>query len=199
MIDNKEYNDYELVSLAQEGNEDAVNILYKKYRPIIIKKSKNSIINVTHHGIEINDIMQEAFIGFDEAIKNFSQDSDASFYTFALLCIDRKIYNYLRKVSGGRDKILNEAVNIDDNLDRIISSTEDIELSFISQNDEYTMIDDIRNLLTVFERKVFDMKIDGYSFEEIANTLNKDLKAIYNTFHRIKTKIKKNIKIDDWK
>ena len=26
-----EYNDYELVSLAQEGNEEAIDIIYKKY------------------------------------------------------------------------------------------------------------------------------------------------------------------------
>jgi len=39
-----EHNDYELVSLAQEGNEDAINIIYQKYRPIIIKKSKNAIL-----------------------------------------------------------------------------------------------------------------------------------------------------------
>ena len=39
-----EKNDYELVYLAQEGNEDAINLLYKKYKPIIVKKSKNAII-----------------------------------------------------------------------------------------------------------------------------------------------------------
>ena len=55
----------------------------------------------------------------------------------------------------------------------------------------------IREILTDFERKVFDLKINGYSFEEIANMLNKDVKSIYNTFQRIKMKIKKNIKIDD--
>jgi len=42
------------------------------------------------------------------------------------------------------------------------------------------------------------MKIDGYSFEEIANNLNRDLKSIYNTFQRIKIKIKKIIYRDDY-
>ena len=40
--------------------------------------------------------------------------------------------------------------------------------------------------------------MDGYSFEEIANTLNRDIKSIYNTFQRIKTKIKKIIDNDDF-
>lgn len=196
VIDNKEYNDYELVSLAQDGNEDAINIIYQKYKPIIIKKSKYAIINATHHGVEINDIMQEGYIGLDEAIRGFSQDSDASFYTFALLCIERKIVNYLRNVNSARDKILNDAINIDDNLERVVSDNTDIELSFFSQDNKNHIIEDIRNKLTDFELEVFNMKLDGYTFEEIANTLNKDIKAIYNTFHRIKTKIKKYIKID---
>ena len=190
-------NDYELVSLAQDGNEDAINIIYQKYKPIIIKKSKNAIFFATHHGIEINDIMQEGYIGLDEAIKNFSQDSDASFYTFALLCINRQIVNYLRKTTGGKDRVLNEAVAIDETLERVLSDESDVELSFFNKNEEHDIIEDIRKILTDFELEVFDMKINGYNFDEIANTLNKDVKSIYNTFHRIKLKIKKNIKIDD--
>ena len=104
-----EYNDYEVVSLAQEGNEDAISLLYQKYKPIIIKKSKNAIMYAPHHGIEISDIMQEAYIGLDEAIKNFSQDDSATFYTFAMVCIERKIFNYLKKVTRSKNKILNEA------------------------------------------------------------------------------------------
>ena len=193
-----ELNDYELVLLAQEeNNEDAINLIYQKYKPIIIKKSKNAIMLVSHHGIEINDIMQEGFIGLDEAIKKFSQDDSASFYTFANLCIDRKIFNCVRKVTGGKDRILNDAVAIDDILDRVGSDNTDIELSFISRDNENNIIESIRELLTDFEREVFDMKLKGYSFDEIAIFLNKDLKSVYNTFHRIKIKIKKFIKIDD--
>ena len=60
------------------------------------------------------------------------------------------------------------------------------------------IIKEIKDNLTEFEFKVFSMKLDGYSFEEIANTLNKDVKSIYNTFHRIKLKIKKIIDEDDY-
>ena len=109
-----EYNDYELVSLAKEGNEDAINIIYQKYKPIIVKKSQNMIIRASHHGIEISDIMQEGYIGLEEAIMNFNEKDEASFYTFAMLCINRQIINYLRKTTGGKDKILNDAVAIDE-------------------------------------------------------------------------------------
>lgn len=192
-----DYNDFELVSLAQEGNEDAINIIYQKYKPIIIKKSKNAIMYATHHGIEINDIMQEGFIGLDEAIKRFSQEDTATFYTFALLCIDRKIVNYLRKMTQSKNRILNDAVAIDDTVERVVRDNIDIELALISKNNREDLINKINECLTEFEMEVFKMKIKGYTFDEIANTLNKDVKSIYNTFHRIKMKIKKNQLIDN--
>ena len=192
-----EKNDYELVYLAQEGNEDAINLLYKKYKPIIVKKSKNAIVLATHHGIDINDIMQEGFIGFDEAIRGFSQNETASFYTFAMLCVDRKIANYLRKTTGSRGKVLNDAVAIDETLEKVLGDGTNIESKIMGKDTDNELTIIIREILTDFERKVFDLKIKGYSFEEIANVLNKDVKSIYNTFQRIKMKIKKKIKIDD--
>ncbi len=190
-------NDYELVFLAQEGNEDAINLLYQKYKPIIVKKSKNAIMFATHHGIDINDIMQECYIALEEAIRNFSQDETASFYTFALLCIDRKITNYLRKTTSSKGKALNEAIAIDDSLEKVIGDNTNIESYLMGKDSDNELIEIIRGMLTEFERKVFDLKIKDYSFEEIAKLLNRDVKSIYNTFQRIKNKIKKNIKIDD--
>jgi len=193
-----EYNDYELVALAKEDNEDAINLIYQKYKPIIIKKSQNMIVRASHHGIEISDIMQEGYIGLEEAIKNFNENDNASFYTFAILCINRQIINYLRKTTGGRDRILNEAVAIDEYVEKNMKDDYDTEFSFIYKEYEKDINDEIEKNLTDFEFKVFKMKIDGYSFEEIANNLNRDLKSIYNTFQRIKIKIKKIIYRDDY-
>ncbi len=192
-----EYNDYELVSLAQEGNEEAIDIIYKKYKPIIVKKSKNAILYASHHGIDINDIMQEGYIGLDEAIKGFSQDDKATFYTFANLCIDREIVNYLRKTTRGKNKLLNEAIAIDEGLENVISDDMDIESSFILRDNEKKFMTEIYEELTKFEKEVFDLKIKGYNFEEIANILDRDVKSIYNTFHRIKQKSKKIMETED--
>ena len=190
-------NDYELVFLAQDGNEDAINKLYQKYKPIIVKKSKNAIVLASHHGVEINDIMQEGFIGLDEAIRTFSQETEATFYTFAMLCVERQIASYLKKVTRGKDKILNEAIAINDNLEKTMKDKMDIEKYFVSIDNNMEMTKVIEEKLTTFEKKVFDLRIQGYSVEEIAKSLNKDTKAIYNTLFRIRDKIKKNIKMDD--
>ncbi len=191
-----EYNDYELVSLAREGNEDAINIIYNKYKPIIVSKSKDMIVLASHHGIEISDIMQEGYIGLEEAIKGFSESDNTSFYTFAVLCINRQIINYMRKTTGGKDKILNDAIAIDENVEKTMRDDFDTEFSLMYQEYEKDMMSEIEKNLTEFENNVFKLKVEGYTFEEIANTLDRDIKSIYNTFHRIKGKIKKIIDDD---
>lgn len=194
----EEYNDYELVSLAKEGNEDAINLIYQKYKPLIVSKSKDAIVRATHHGIEISDIMQEGYMGLEEAIRNFSENDNTSFYTFAMLCVNRQIINYLRKSTKGKNRILNEAVTIDDYVEKNMKDDFDTEFSFIYKETEDHIMKKIDDNLTDFERDVFKYKVNGYSFEEIANTLNKDLKSIYNTFHRIKLKIKKIMEEDNY-
>ena len=191
------YNDFELVSLAQEGNEDAINMLYEKYRPIIIKKSKIAFLNSPHYGIDINDIMQEGFIGLDEAIKSFSQDMNATFYTFASICINREIANYLKRINNSKGKILNEAITIDENMEKIIGDKTDIELDFLKKDNETNQTADFKKTLTCFEAKVLELRLNDYTLDEIANKLGKDKKAIYNTFQRIKNKFKKFYTFDD--
>ena len=183
-----EPNDYKLVSLAHENNEEAINMLYEKYTPIIIKKSKEAILLADHHGIEINDIIQECYIALDEAIKNFNQNGDATFYTFSMLCIERRITNFIKRTTGKKSKILNDAVTIDDGMDKIVSNYEDITFDKSNTKNEINIL---RNELTNFEKQVFDLKIKGYSFEEIAKMFDKNTKAIYNAWERIKIKYKK--------
>ncbi len=192
-----EINDYELVNLAQENNEDARNILFDKYTPLIIKKSKDALNMVNHHGIDIADIIQECYIAFDEAINNFNQDEAASFYTFSMLCVERRITNYIRTLNNKRSMVLNEAVPLDESIDKLLVADDNIEDNFMVKSDESSRIIQLIDELTPFEKKVFNYKSNGYSFEEIAKMLNKDIKSVYNTFWRIKNKYKKIKEIDD--
>ena len=90
-----EYNDFELVSLAQENNEEAIEILYKKYNDLIQRKAKRVLRILKGSGIELSDIIQEALIGFDEAIRKFNQNDDTIFSTFAIICIDGRIKTFI--------------------------------------------------------------------------------------------------------
>ena len=189
-------NDYELISLAREGNEEAIKLIYEKYKPLIIKKGKDAIKHANHHGIDINDIIQEGYMAVDEAIRNFNQHEDASFYTFVSICIERKISSFIRKTTNKKSMVLNDAITLDDNLGKTISDSMNVEKTIINKDDGMEKINLLKASLTTLEDNVFEMRINGYSFEEIAKILNKDLKAIYNAFNRIKIKYKK-IRIDN--
>lgn len=185
-----EYNDFELVSLIRENNEEAREILYNKYKPIIVKKSTDQIYKLGSYGMEINDLIQEGYIGLDNAINCFNEKENTSFYTFALLCIDRQIITYIKKNTNNKAMVLNDAINLDDGKEYLFRDNTDIEGSFINKEDVKEFINLICDSLSDIEKKVFSLKLEGYDIGEIANLLNKDIKVIYNTLHRIKYKIK---------
>lgn len=185
-----EYNDFELVSLIRENNEEAREILYNKYKPIIVKKSTDQIYKLGSYGMEINDLIQEGYIGLDNAINCFNEKENTSFYTFALLCIDRQIITYIKKNTNNKTMVLNDAINLDDGKEYLFRDNTDIEGSFINKEDAKEFINLICDSLSDIEKKVFSLKLEGYDIGEIANLLNKDTKVIYNTLHRIKYKIK---------
>ena len=185
-----EYNDFELVYLIRENNEEAREILYNKYKPIIVKKSTDQIYKLGSYGMEINDLIQEGYIGLDNAINCFNEKENTSFYTLAFLCIDRQIITYIKKNTNNKAMVLNDAINLDDGKEYLFRDNTDIEGSFINKEDAKEFINLMCDSLSDIEKKVFSLKLEGYDIGEIANLLNKDTKVIYNTLHRIKYKIK---------
>ena len=65
----QEVNDYELISLAQEHNEDALEILRNKYKPLLEKIGKKYYC-VIKDEIDYEDVIQEIYLTFEEAIQN---------------------------------------------------------------------------------------------------------------------------------
>ena len=72
-------NDYELIYLAQENNEEAKEMLYQKYKNLIYSNAMNFIYKNASSGIEINDVLLELNIYFEKAISDFDQNGGASF------------------------------------------------------------------------------------------------------------------------
>jgi RNA polymerase sporulation-specific sigma factor len=192
-----EYNDYELVAMAQEHNEDATNMLYKKYKPLIIRKSREVYKFLENKGVDINDVIQEAMIGFDEAIRDFNQDDNTLFYTFACICLDRQLRNVKLKFSRNKHRILNEAISFEDVgeevniLDFVYDDNDNPENEILSEESNREFKKSISSILTEAELEVFNLRIKGYSNKEIAGILNKDVKSVDNTVQRIKLKIKR--------
>ena len=197
----KDFNDYELVYYIHEGNEDANNILIKKYEPLINKVALRMLPYCKSNGLELEDLVQEGMIGLNHAIERYQEQEDTLFYTYAKTCIERKIISVVLSSNRNKNKILNESVSYDDEENLIIKYLQDKTPSpleeIVNIEIEENLLKKFKENLTDFEEQVFELHISGFKYKEIAKILDKTPKSIDNTIQRIKTKLKKQMNIKD--
>jgi RNA polymerase sporulation-specific sigma factor len=194
---NKE-NDNELIYLVSESNEDAKELIYEKYRPIIEMKAKKYVKFVVSKGYDMNDLIQEGMIGLTQAINDFKEQKNVQFQTFANLCIDRKIFSFIRNITRDKHRLLNESISIDASysstgkpLIEMLFDENNInpEEIFIERETKYELFNKIDEKLSKSEKEVFDLRMQGFSYKEISELLNITSKAVDGTLSRIKNKI----------
>lgn len=203
MPNKKEYTDYEddseLLYLISDNNEDANEIICKKYEPVISFYAKKYSILVEGKGLDYNDLYQEGLIGLINAIDNFKEQKDIKFSTFAFLCIKRKIMTAVTNANRKKHSILNESYSLDykqdeddvRGFDNVLSINEGgLEDLLVSQEDNAYFNKRLNEELTDFEMMVYDLRINNFSYEEIAETLGKTLKSVSGALERIRIKLK---------
>ena len=200
MQDYSVYTDEELICRLRDGEETIMDYIMEKYKNLVRKNAQNMYIL----GAEEQDLIQEGMIGLFNAIKDYDSGRDASFFTFADLCISRRMYNAIKASKREKHTPLNNYVSLygdndDKNLDGKSGVIELLSAGEIS-NPENLLIDKenverIENLveqeLSNFEKQVFDLYITGMKYGQIAKVLGKDEKSTDNALQRIKNKLKK--------
>lgn len=100
--------DSELVTSAKNGNEEALECLFDKYKELVnMKVSKYFII-----GAEREDIVQEGMIGLYKAVKNYEEDKQNSFKSFANLCIERQLITAIKTSNRQKHMPLNSSLSL---------------------------------------------------------------------------------------
>ena len=196
-MDYKNFNDYELVNYVADGNEDANNILIKKYEPLIAKIATKMLPYCKGSGIDINDLIQEGMIGLNHAIDKYIEMKDVTFYTYARACIQRKIISVVIGCNRQKNKILNESISLDDEdnlLIKILSDGKNPEQILIDTESSDALYNKIKKSLAPNEIEVFELLLNGFKYKEIAEILDRDVKSIDNTLQRIRTKVKNILK-----
>lgn len=192
----KDFNDYELLDQIYSCSEDANEILLYKYRPLIVSEAKK-YIKYSHGGVDLNDLIQEGLLGLNDAINNFRNEKEANFGTYAKLCVQRKMTNLIRSTMSYKNKMLNDYVPIDNDeeeLDYLLIDNSNNPVDMVEDYDfQNRVLSKMNDNLSDIEKEVFDLKLKGFSYKEIANLLDKDNKAIDNCIQRIKIKLKKVI------
>lgn len=195
-------NDNELLYLVSESNEDAKNIIFDKYKPIIEMKASKLKSLAELKGYDLNDLIQEGMIGLANAIDRFKDEKDVQFYTFANLCIDRQLTTFLRNIGRDKHKSLNESISYDNTnsvgrpLNEVLldDKNKDPEELYLRLESEKDLLSKIENVLSKKEKEVFELRVQGFSYKEIARLLNVSEKTVDNTLTRIKSKIQCEIK-----
>lgn len=190
-------NDYELINLAKESDDESKNIIIEKYMPLINKMASKMFVFCKNNGLEKSDLIQEGMIALTNAIESFDNTKDTIFYTYATACIQRKLISEIIKANRNKNKILNESISYDNDKNSIVNflkdenaNPEDIIIDSVDLSNTYKRI---TKVLTDYENQVFELLINGFKYKEIATMLEKDEKSIDNAIQRIKLKIKNEL------
>ena len=193
----EEYNDYELVSLAQEHNDDANAILRKKYTRIINHLSQK-YYHMIKNGAELIDIIQECNIAFEEAIITFNDKKNNTFYSYVTNCMEKHLISIIRQYKREKHIALNNAISFEEieednkTIDKYIKDETTNPERILNERDTYNRIyQQLIKELTSFEECVISLKIQNFNYDEIAKILDKDRKSIDNAIQRIKRKKQK--------
>lgn len=201
----KELNDNELLSYISESNEQASEIIYRKYAPLINNTAKRMYSYCKNAGLELNDIIQEGMLGLNQAINTYDEKKQASFYTYAKTVIERKLISLVISHNRLKHRFLNQSLSIEQpDEDGEVGKLEFLlkdekanpEDQLIGRERAKELISRIKEMLTDLELQVFELKINSFNYREIAEILDKDPKTIDNALQRIKNKAKKIIEKD---
>lgn len=202
-MDYKEFNDFELIYYARNNQEEGMEILYKKYEPLIKKEAKRLVSFGRGLGLDQNDFIQEGMLGLNKAVMLFDETKENCFFTFAKMCIERSMITLITNNRRLKHKILNESLSLEvvdeeGTHDLFGSLLEDShsnpEEQLINKEEDESLTIALKNNLTDFEAQVLDLKLSEFNYKEIADILMKDPKSIDNALQRIKQKLKEEIK-----
>ena len=192
-----ELSDNELLELINEQKDnDAMETLIKRYGPMITGQSRSLYII----GADEEDLIQEGMIGLFKAVQSYQPDKEASFQTFAGMCIDRQLYSAVQNSNRQKHKPLNSYISLSEEQESNeleASWWENPENIIIDQESVKNLEQEIRRVLSPMENRVLEYYLKGYGYVRIAEMMGKTPKSIDNALQRIRGKIR-NFSLSFW-
>lgn len=187
--------DDRLAELAQQNDPEALEALIRKYLGVVKGKRRTFFIM----GAEEDDVVQEGTIGLLKAIRGYDPNREASFASFAELCINRQIMTAIKAANRKKHSPLNTSVSLSAPIESEGGQVLEDMLSSLKTVDPETMVilEELMDYInrneerrfSPMEIRVWQLFVQGKSYREIAVQLGKDPKSIYNAMERTKKKI----------
>ncbi len=163
--------DEELIDRQRGGERQITDYIMDKYKNLVRKKAKSMYIL----GADNDDLIQEGMIGLFKAVRDYDPGRDASFYTFADLCVSRQMYKAVQASRREKHAPLNTYISLyadtaEAESDGNGTALVNVIASAVETNPEQLMIDrenvaDIEAIiekeLSGFEKQVLDLYITG--------------------------------------
>ena len=191
--------DEQLLDLIHKKDDYALDFLMNKYKLLVEKKSRSYFLM----GGSKDDIVQEGMIGLFKAIRDYRSDKEASFYSFADLCVTRQMITAVKASTRQKHMPLNSYVSLnkpsyqdDDDRPDLIDSVPSGRVSnpeaiFIGHENLHIIENELVDKLSKMEKEVLQLYIDGTGYVEVAQLLDRPVKSIDNALQRIKKKVEK--------
>lgn len=196
----KSAKDEELVLMAQSGDDAAQEYLLDKYKSLVRAKSRAYFLI----GADSEDIIQEGMIGLYKAVRDYNEEKNASFRSFAELCVNRQMITAIKAATRQKHQPLNSYVSLNkpvyeeeseqtymDFLQSSSGSLLNPEALLIGQENKSFLEDQMVKNLSSFETRVLVLYLQGRSYFEISRVLDKPEKSIDNALQRVKKKLEK--------
>ncbi len=200
MPEYEQISDEELIDRLRDGEKQITDYIMDKYKNLVRSKAGSMFIL----GADRDDLIQEGMIGLFKAIRDYDSGRDASFFTFAELCISRQMYSAVQAAGRMKHIPLNSYISLygtgsehDEEENSILGMLADNGLNpedlFIDKENVEQLEKQMEQELSSFEKQVLELYITGMSYSQIAKVLGRDEKSTDNALWRLKSKIKKMI------
>ncbi len=193
-----------LVLAARSGSDTALSELLTKYRPFSRMKARSYFLA----GADREDIVQEGMIGLYKAVRDFDPHRESSFRAFAELCVTRQIITAVKAATRHKHGPLNNYVSfsrpvagdedgereLGDVLPAAPAATSDPADLVISAERIRALQAHFDAVLSDLETEVLRLYVEGKSYQEIAERLDRHVKSIDNALQRTKRKLEGHLK-----
>lgn len=193
LVDYAELSDLQLQEMAVSGSREAEELLAERYMQLVRVCARPLFLA----GGDSEDLIQEGTFGLLSAIRQYRPDCGASFRTFAETCVRKRLYSAVKSASRLKHIPLNDGMSFEQLSEesdlrlsaipaQLSNTPEELVLARESKEELYRALSD---RLSKMEKQVLSLYLDGYHYQDIAQRLGKDTKAIDNAVQRIRRKL----------
>ena len=191
--------DEQLIRKLREGETAIMDYIISKYKYVVIRAAKAMYLL----GGENDDLIQEGMMGLFKAVRDYDTEQEASFYSFAELCISRQMYTAIKLSQRQKHIPLNSYVSLydikkadsDEKQSPLIEQLEmttnnNPEELFLDKERMLMLVSELNQRLSDLERRVLHLHLQGEDYHSIAELLDKSPKSIDNALQRIRQKMR---------